>query len=371
VRTAGRAAGPLRCALTVGLTIGLLSRAGPAAAQSAPTAPPPRPAGAQSAPTAPAPADVESRGIVLDRVVAVINDEALTLSEVQEEGQPFIRKVLQDYIGSEREKRVIEVEKRVLDDLIDRRLMLQVAKREGNIPSPAEVKGAIEDLKKSNNITTDDEFRALLRAEGLTVEQVQRSVTERMAIGRMMARQVRATIIVDEEELKRYYATHEEKYRREPEAKIHHLLITSQPGESAQATQARAEAAAAKIRAGADIDAVAREYVPGAAGADQMVVKRGELSPEIEKAAFDDPVGSVGPLVQTESGWHIIRVDQRQSDPVVPYAEAREAIREAIFQEKFEVKRKEWLAKLRQQSYIQIVMPAAGQLLGGQLQQVQ
>jgi hypothetical protein len=56
---------------------------------------------------------------------------------------------------------------------------------------------------------------------------------------------------------------------------------------------------------------------------------------------------------------------------VVPYAEAREAIREAIFQEKFEVKRKEWLAKLRQQSYIQIVMPAAGQLLGGQLQQVQ
>jgi parvulin-like peptidyl-prolyl isomerase len=203
------------------------------------------------------------------------------------------------------------------------------------------------------------------------MEQVQRTVTERLAIGRMMARQVRPTIIVDEDELKRYYATHEDKYQRVPEAKIHHILIAPRPGESEAAAQARAEAALAKIRAGADIDAVAREFVEGAAGADQMTVKRGELAPEIEKAAFGVDLGTVGPLVRTESGWHIIRVDQRQSDPVVPYAEARDAIRDLVFQEKFEVKRREWLAKLREQSYILIVMPAAGQLLGGQAQQVQ
>ena len=369
--TRGWLAGPRWCALTAGLMTGLLAWAGPLGAQSTPVAPTPSPGGAQSAPKAPAPADVEGRGIVLDRVVAVVNDEALTLSEVQEEGQPVIRKVFQDYIGSEREKQVIEAEKRVLDDLIDRRLMLQVAKREGNTPSPAEVKGAIEELKKNNNASTDDEFRALLRAEGLTMEQIQRSVTERLAIGRMLARQVRSTIIVDEDELKRYYATHEDKFRRELQAKIHHILIAPRPGESEADAQARAEAALAKIRAGADIDAVAREFVEGAAGADRMVVKRGELAPEIEKAAFDVAPGSVGPLVRTESGWHIIRVDQRQSDPVVPYAEAREAIREVVFEEKFAAKRKEWLARLRQQSYIQIVMPAAGQLLGGQVQQVQ
>ena len=82
------------------------------------------------------------------------------------------------------------------------------------------------------------------------------------------------------------------------------------------------------------------------------------------------PVGPTNRLRRSRF-WHIIRVDQRQSDPVVPYAEVREAIREAVFEEKFDVKRKEWLARLRQQSYIQIVMPAAGQLLGGQVQQVQ
>jgi peptidyl-prolyl cis-trans isomerase SurA len=372
VRTAGRAASPCRLLLATGLATGLLVLAGPVGAQSAPAAPSPGPASAPSTskPSAPG-GDAESRGIVLDRVVAVVNDEAVTLSEVQEEGQPVIRKVFQDYVGPEREKRVVEAEKKVLDDLIDRRLMLQVAKREGNIPSPAEVKGAIDELKKTNNVTTDEEFRALLGAEGMTLEQVQRAVTERMAIGRLMARQVRATIIVEEDELKRYYAAHADKYRREPEAKIHHILIAPRPGEIPADAQARAEAAQAKIRAGGDMDAVAREYVPGVAGADQMVVKRGELAPEIEKAAFDDPLGTVGPLVKTESGWHIIRVDQRQADPVVPYAEVRDAIRDAIFQEKFEAKRKEWVAKLRQQSYIQIVMPAAGQLLGGQAQQAQ
>jgi peptidyl-prolyl cis-trans isomerase SurA len=344
-----------RQGLTAGLALGLLLGAGPA--------------GSQPAPSAPAPAgDAESRGIVLDRVVAVVNDEAVTLSEVQEEGQPVIRKIVQDYLGSERERRVVEAEKKILDDLIDRRLMLQVAKREGTTPSPAEVRTAIDELKKNNNAPTDEEFRALLRAEGLTMEQVQRTVTERLAIGRMLARQVRSSIIVDEDELKRYYATHEDEFRREPEAEIRHILIVPRPGESEAAAQARAEAALDKIRAGADFDAVAREFSEGGGGADTITVKRGELAPAIETVAFGLSPGSVSSVIRMESSWHIIRVDRQQSEPVAPYAEVRDAIRERVFEEKFAVKRKEWLARMRGQSYIQIVMPAAGQMLGGQAQ---
>jgi len=75
-----------------------------------------------------------SEGMVLDRVVAVVNDETLTLSEIQEEGQPVVRKIFQDFVGPERDRRLEEAENRLLDDLIDRRLMYQVAKREGTLP---------------------------------------------------------------------------------------------------------------------------------------------------------------------------------------------------------------------------------------------
>jgi len=351
------------------LLLGLVGQPGPAAAQSAPSAPPSAPTAPPSAPTAaPSAGDAEGRGIVLDRVVAVVNEEALTLSEVQEDGQPVIRKIVQDYLGSERERRVVEAEKKILDDLIDRRLMLQVAKREGTIPSPAEVKTAIEELKKNNNVATDEAFRALLRSEGLTFEQVQRSVTERLAIGRMLARQVRSSIIVEEDELKRYYATHEDEFRREPQAEIRHILIPSRPGEDEAAGQARAEAVLAKLRAGADFDAVAREVSGGGAGAERMTVKRGELAPAIESVAFGLAPGDFSSPIRTESGWHLIRVDRRRVEPVAPYAEVRDAVREKVFEEKFQVKRKEWLVRMRAQSYIQIVMPAAGQLLGNPAQ---
>lgn len=297
-------------------------------------------------------------GMVLDRVVAVVNDEAVTLSEIQEEGQPVVRRIFQDFVGEERERRLEDAQKRLLDDLIDRRLMSQVAKREGMLPSAAEIAGAIEELKRNNNATDDAQFRALLKAEGLTLEQVRRTVEERLAIGRLLARQIRSTIILNEDELVQSYQSHQEKYKREPLAEIRHILIPVPPGGD-EAARARAEEAQAKIQAGADFAEVARQYADSTSGAsstEPMTVHRGELAPEIEAAAFGQPPGGVSPLVRTEAGWHVIKVERVQTEAVAPYAEVRESIRDQLFQEKFEAKRKDWLASLRARAFIQVLV---------------
>ena len=298
-------------------------------------------------------------GMVLDRVVAVVNDEAVTLSEIQEEGQPVVRRIFQDFLGEERERRLEDAQKRLLDDLIDRRLMSQVAKREGMLPSAAEIAGAIEELKRNNNAVDDAQFRTLLKAEGLTLEQVRRTVEERLAIGRLLARQIRSTIILSEDELVQSYQSHQEKYKREPLAEIRHILIPVPPGTDDAATRARAEEARAKIQAGADFAEVARQYADSASATssgEPMTVHRGELAPEIEAAAFGQPAGGVSPLVRTESGWHIIKVERVQTEPVASYAEVRDSIRDQLFQEKFEAKRKDWLASLRARAFIQVLV---------------
>jgi peptidyl-prolyl cis-trans isomerase SurA len=295
--------------------------------------------------------------MLLDRVVAVVNDEAVTLSEIQEEGQPVVRKIFQDFIGPERQRRLEEAEKRLMDDLIDRRLMYQVAKREGMLPSAAEVSGALEELKRNNNITDDAQFRAVLRAEGLTVEQVRRSIGERLALGRLLARQVRSTIIITEEELLNTYQANQERYRRTPTAEIRHILFAAAAGTDGAPVRAQAEEARARIAAGEDFAQVARQYAGsgGGQGGDLMKVRQGELAPEIEAVAFDLPAGGVSPLIQTAAGWHLIKVERIQADSLAPYAEVRESIRDQLFQEKFETKRKEWLTNLRAKSFIQIL----------------
>lgn len=300
-----------------------------------------------------------SGGMVLDRVVAVVNDEALTLSEIQEEGQPVVRKIFQDFVGPERDRRVEEAEKRLLDDLIDRRLMYQVARKEGTLPSDAEVSGAIDELKKNNKATDDAQFRAMLKAEGLTLEQVRRSIGERLAIGRLLARQIRSSIIINEEELVKYYESNQEKFQRTPQAEIRHIFFGFTAEANEAMVRARAEEARSKIQAGADFVQVAREYSAASAGetpGELLTVRRGELAPEIEAAAFSVPAGGVSALIRTESGYHLVKVDRVQAESVASFASVRESIRDQLFQEKFEAKRKDWLADLRSKAFIQMLM---------------
>jgi peptidyl-prolyl cis-trans isomerase SurA len=344
--------------LALGLVLALCALTAPALAQSpsaAPTGAPPR-------------------GLVLDRVVASVNDEAITLSEVQEEGQPVIRKIFQDFVGPERERRVEEAQQRLMDDLIDRRMMYQVAKQDGLTPSPAEVQGAVDELKRNNNVTDDAQFRALLRAEGLTVEQIRRSIAERLAIGRVLIRQIRSSIILSEEELLKTYQENKQKFQREPSAEIEHILIPIDPGQDETAARARAEEALAKIRGGADFAQVGKEVAsaPGGGQSDQLTVRRGELAPEIEAAAFGLSPGGVSDPIRTAAGFHLIKVLRVQAEPFIPFAEVREQIREQVFQEKFEVKRKDWLVALRARSSILMfvkegeILRALGETKGGE-----
>ena len=331
----------------IGLALALVLLATPIQAQAA--------AGAGAGGQTGAP----SGGMVLDRVVAVVNEEALTLSEIQEEGQPVVRKIFQDFVGPERDRRLEEAAKRLMDDLVDRRLMYQVAKKEGMLPSDAEVGGAIDELKKNNKATDDVQFRAMLRAEGLTLEQIRRSIGERLAIGRLLARQIRSSIIIDEEDLVKYYQSNQEKYQRTPQAEIRHIFFGFSAEANETTVRARAEEARAKTQAGADFVQVAREYADASAGekpGELLTVHRGDLAPEIEAAAFSLPAGGVSPLIRTESGYHLFKVESVQAESVAPFAEVRESIRDQLFQEKYEAKRKDWLADLRSKSFIQVLI---------------
>ncbi|MFB3817079.1 MAG: peptidylprolyl isomerase [Candidatus Methylomirabilales bacterium] len=313
---------------------------------------------ALAAQPAPGPQEAAPTGMVLDRVVASVNDEAVTLSEVQEEGQPVVRRIFQDFVGPERERRVEEAQQKLLEELIERRLMIQVARREGMLPSTAEVNAAIDDLKKQNQITDDAQFKALLRQEGLSLEMVRRSVTERLAIGRLLARQVRSSIILSEGELQAYYEKNRAQFERRPEVEIRHLLVAVQEGRDEAAARARAEEALAAVRGGLDFAAAVARYSDGPTkdqGGSLGRIHRGDLAPEIEAAAFSLKAGEVSDLIRTSAGFNLIKVDRIWADPVAPFAEVRETIRDRLFQEKFEAKRKEWLSGLRSRASIQIL----------------
>ena len=121
--------------------------------------------------------------------------------------------------------------------------------------------------------------------------------------------------------------------------------------------RAKAEEALAKLRAGADFAEVARAYSDGPTaqtGGTLGTLHRGELAPELETAAFTTPVGEVSGIIQTNTGLNIIQVEARKLEPVAPLDEVRDKIKEAILDQKYDAKYKEWVEELKRKAAIQV-----------------
>ncbi len=297
---------------------------------------------------------------VLDRIAAVVNNDVITLSEVQEEALPQIQKITKDYVVPEQDAQLAKVYQQYLDQLIVRRLQIQEARKDQLIPTASEVNATIEDLKRKNSFRSDEELKRALATEGLTLDGFRRRVGEQLALSRVTVKAVRNKIIIEEREILQYYQADQEKFRRTPEVTLRHIFVALPPQASLEGplqARARAEEALAKLRAGADFAEVAKASSDGPTaqtGGTLGSLRRGELAPEIEEQAFTIPVGEVSDIIQTNTGFNIIKVEARKLEPVAPVDEVREKIREALLDQKYDAKYKEWIEELKRKASIQV-----------------
>jgi peptidyl-prolyl cis-trans isomerase SurA len=303
-----------------------------------------------------------SEGVILDRVVAVVNDDVITLTEVQEEGLQTIRKIVQETLGVERERRLRTTERQILDDLILRKLQLQEAKREKIEATTSEVRSAIEELKRRNGLTSDEELQAAMAGQLLSEEQFRRGIAEQVTLTKLVARQVRAKIAVLDEEARRYYDQHREQFREIPRFKIRHLLVSVSPKptrEEVLQARNRIEEAQALIKLGAKFSTVAKHYSEdrlASSSGEVWTMKHGELAPDMERMALTLPIGQVSGIVMTSAGFHLIQVEERVPGEIIPFDTIKEEVRNVLFNQKAETKFKEWIQTLKAKASVEMKM---------------
>lgn len=306
------------------------------------------------------PFSTPASSILIEKVVAVVNGEVLTLTELQEEGKPLLRRIVQEFTGEEQQEQMKATQQQLLEAMILRRLQLQDAKKEGMQASPAEVTTAIEEIKRRNGFKTDEELKAALTKEGITFERFKKGVEEQLLLSKIVNKQVTSKVILSEEELQHYYQEHRDQYKRPLEVKLRHILIrVPQDADEKEVSkaEARAEEALAALRAGMDFAEAAARYSDGPTakeGGELGKMKQGELAPELDKAAFSLPVGGISDLIRTSSGFNIIKVEERTNDPYIPFAEVRGAIRTTLYEQKLRAKMKEWLDSLKSRAGIEV-----------------
>ena len=280
--------------------------------------------------------------VVVDRVVAVVNDEVITMSDLQRESL----------------KRPAGTDQRLtLEDMIDRKLQMVAAKRNGMEVTDRELADAIADIMKRNNMD-NKQFEEALAREGLTLEQYRSEFLEQMTMSRLFNKFIRTGLSVDEKEIREHYDRNLGQFSLPEEIRVRLLVVTvPEKAPPAQIAESRDKAAAlmARIGKGEDFIRLIRENSDSPTAAqdgDLGFMQRGQAIPEIEEAAKDLKPGQYAGPVKAADGFYIIRVEEIRT-PVKPFEKVKEEIQKMLYEQKMENTYRAFLQSLRSEAHIE------------------
>jgi peptidyl-prolyl cis-trans isomerase SurA len=286
---------------------------------------------------------IANGSVVVDRVIAVVNDDIITMSDLQ-------REAAKNH-GDKRDDGPL------LEDMINRKLELAAAKRASVDTTDKELDEAIADIMKKNSLDRA-QFEAALAKDGLTLEQYRTELKEQMTVSRVFNKFVRSGLAVEETEIRAFYDRNIKNYSLPEEIRVRQLLFKI-PGKAStaqiDAVREKANAVYERAKRGEDFVRLVREFSESETAeqdGDLGFMQRGYTLPEIEQAARTMKPGEIAGPLQCASGFHIIRLEEVRT-PVKPYELVRDEIANAIYQQKLENTYRAWLQTLRSESHVE------------------
>jgi peptidyl-prolyl cis-trans isomerase SurA len=301
------------------------------------------------------------QALMIDRIVARVNDDVITLSELQEEGLPLFERLRANYTGQELQYQVQRAEREFLDQLILRRLQLQYASQIGITASENEINAALKDVLTRNNLT-QDQLTDLLTREGLTLQDYKDRLREQIVLARLMNQAVRSRVSVDASEVEAYYKAHKDEFNQPAQARVRHIFFRIDPGTvppQMDAVRERASRVLQEARNGSDFGDLARRYsedATAANGGDLGLIKRGQALPQFEEIIFTLKAGDISDVIRTPNGLHIVKIEAFTKGSEQSFPEIKAEIERRLLQGKMEQRFQDWTNELKDRAFIEITL---------------
>ena len=255
-----------------------------------------------------------------------------------------------------------QLRQQALEQLI-RRVLLDAEIRQAKVViSDDAVRSQIEELASAQGMSVAG-FTETMKQHGHTLDGMRREIRAGLARNQFMAAQWEGKISVTEDDARKYYEENTEEFKVPEQVRASHILITPEPtddpNERMAKARAKAEGLLAQLKDGADFAELAKgnSSCPSApAGGNLDYFPRGKMTPAFEKVAFELEVGELSDVVDTEYGFHIIKVADHVYPTVISFEQARERIMELLTQTKQMEFVNEYINKLMAEA--DIVYPA-------------
>ena len=297
----------------------------------------------------------------VDRIIAVVNDDVITLYELNAAFEPYEKNIENSYKGNDKDKVIKQARETMFQRMVDNILIEQEAKKSGMSVTvkDEDVNNVLQDVLTKQKISMPD-FLKSMAAEGKSIESVKKEIRSQIVRMRLLRREVKDKIMVSDAEIGEYYDKHRQEYEGRESVRMKQLFL-SLPPDANKTVKMKVKEEALRLRElilkGESFDLLAAKYSQGptaAMGGDVGFIEKGTIIPEVEAVAFSLPVDQISEVIESSLGFYIIKVVDKKGAGLKPITMVREEIKSKIEDEKLDKKFDEWISSIRAKSHLEI-----------------
>jgi peptidyl-prolyl cis-trans isomerase SurA len=320
-----------------------------------PSPPPPAPASAS------APAASTHHGVVAEEIVARVNNDIISLTDYEKAEAALHHDVTEDCQACPADRvdaMYKDKQKDLLRDLIDQQLLVQRGKDEG-ISVETDVIKRLDDVRRQNNLASLDDLEKAVESEGLSWEEYKTQFRNALLTQEVIHREMGSRIVIGHDEVKQYYDAHQKDFVRPETVDLAEIFLDTQ-GKTPQEIEAidqKANDYRNRILKGEEFSEIAKRYSEGSTkdkGGNLGTFERGQLSKQLEDIVFKMDKGQITEVIQTKTGYEILKVLEHFQAGLQPVEKVETEIMNKIYMQKMQPQMREYLAQLREESYVTV-----------------
>lgn len=297
---------------------------------------------------------------IVDRIVAVVNEDIISLYDLSKAMQPFEKRIRASGYSPEKEQKMLfKVREEILNKLIEGKLSDQEASRFKIVVTDNEINGTIGRVKKINYYT-DEELAAALKKEGMSMAEYRKQIKDQILRKKLVNRQINSKIVVTKADIEAYYKQHLPEYGEKKKYRLRHIIMRvslDADDVDKQRVYQRMKKILADLQDGKSFEMLARTHSELSAeeGGDIGEFDAEELAPQLQKALAGKGEKAFTGILKTDLGYQIFFIDAIRNTPAEPLENISGEIREKLYREQIEMKYRSWLTELRKKSHIKII----------------
>lgn len=301
-----------------------------------------------------------ARAELVDKVAAVVNNDIVPFSEVEQRAAPELARLSQEPNPAARAKARAELTKAALDQLIGEKL-IDAELKEANIElTDAQLQTAIDEKRKEVNLSPE-QFEQAIREQGYSMSTFKEQFRHQMQRQQLIRVKVLPKIKVTEQDLKGEYQKYLKSTGDDFEVHVRHVVVAVPAGANAEqmkSAEAKARTLAKEAqKPGVDFADFAKKHSDGSSaadGGDLGFFKRGTMEATFDKVAFALQPGQVSEPVRTKFGFHILKLEERRNSAAKTYANMKPELQQRLQQAQAEKATQQYVDGLRQNATVDV-----------------